>query len=337
MKRHTVIIAEAGVNHNGSLDTAMRLIAAAAAAGADYVKFQTFKAENLVAASARKAEYQIYNCADGDTSQLAMLRKLELRPEHFALLAEECRRQGIGFLSSPFDSESVKLLAPLHQDYWKIPSGEITNLPLLRDIGSRHGRVILSTGMCELGEVAEAVEALEKAGTPREDVTLLHCNTQYPTPMCDVNLRAMESLRTLGCGSVGYSDHTCGIEVPVAAVALGAGMIEKHFTLDKNMPGPDHKASLDPVELKSMVSAVRNVESALGSNAKKVTDSERANISVARKSIVARRPIAKGELLTEKNMTVKRPAGGISPMLWDSVTGTAAVKDFAPDEFIVIE
>lgn len=335
--KHTVIIAEAGVNHNGELDTAMRLIAAAAEAGADYVKFQTFKAENLVAASARKAEYQIANCADGETSQLAMLRKLELQPEHFALLAEECRRLGIGFLSSPFDAESVQLLAPLAQDYWKIPSGEITNLPLLRDIGSRGGRVILSTGMCELSEVARAVDELVKAGTQRGDITLLHCNTQYPTPMCDVNLRAMESLRTLGCGSVGYSDHTRGIEIPVAAVALGAEMIEKHFTLDKNMSGPDHKASLDPAELKAMVSAVRNVEAALGSAEKTVTESERANISVARKSIVARRHIAKGEPLTDENMTVKRPAGGISPMMWDSVAGTAAVRDFEPDDFIVIE
>ncbi|MCM1482730.1 MAG: N-acetylneuraminate synthase [Muribaculaceae bacterium] len=333
---HTIIIAEAGVNHNGDLDTALALVRAAAGAGADYVKFQTFKAENLVAASAKKAAYQMRNCGDGDDSQLGMLRRLELAEADFAILRDECERCGIGFMSSPFDTDSVALLADIGQDYWKIPSGEVTNLPLLRAIGSRHGRIIMSTGMCTCSDIDDAIKVLEASGTPRHDVILLHCNTQYPTPMADVNLRAMDALRTFGCASVGYSDHTCGIEIPIAAVARGASVIEKHFTLDRDMPGPDHKASLEPDELAAMVSAIRNVELALGSAEKTVSPSEQPNVAVARKSIVASRYIKQGELLSELNMTVKRPGTGLSPMMWDSVVGTRALKDFTADELIVI-
>lgn len=337
-KQHTLIIAEAGVNHNGSLATAIEMVKAAAAAGADYVKFQTFKAENLVSASARKAEYQIANCGDDydDNTQLGMLRKLELNSDDFAVLSEECRKAGIGFLSSPFDNESIDLLAAIGQDYWKIPSGEITNLPYLRRIGALGGRVIMSTGMCCMDDIEAAVRIVEEAGTPRSQIYLLHCNTQYPTPMTDVNLRAMRVLEHLGCAGVGYSDHTEGIEVPVAAVALGAEVIEKHFTLDRGMPGPDHKASLEPQELSAMVSSIRNIELALGSADKCVSMSEAANRAVARKSIVALCDIPEGEILTEKNITVKRPGSGLSPMLWDSVLGTKAVRSFSADELIEI-
>lgn len=337
-KQHTLIIAEAGVNHNGSLATAIEMVKAAAAAGADYVKFQTFKAENLVSASARKAEYQIANCGDDydDNTQLGMLRKLELNSDDFAVLSEECRNAGIGFLSSPFDNESIDLLAAIGQDYWKIPSGEITNLPYLRRIGALGGRVIMSTGMCCMDDIEAAVRIVEEAGTPRSQIYLLHCNTQYPTPMTDVNLRAMRALEHLGCAGVGYSDHTEGIEVPVAAVALGAEVIEKHFTLDRGMPGPDHKASLEPQELSAMVSSIRNIELALGSADKCVSSSESANRAVARKSIVALCDIPEGEILTEKNITVKRPGSGLSPMLWDSVLGTKAVRSFSADELIEI-
>ncbi len=334
MINHTVIIAEAGVNHNGRLDQAMRLVAEAATAGADYVKFQTFKAENLVAATAEKADYQKANAPETGATQLEMLRALQLTEDDFRAVAEECRRRGIGFLSSPFDLESIAFLDGFDMDYWKIPSGEITNLPFLREIGRRGGKVILSTGMSTPEEIEAAVSVLEQAGTARERITLLHCNTQYPTPMSDVNLRAMRSLDALACGGVGYSDHTVGIEVPIAAVTLGATVIEKHFTLDKTMAGPDHRASLDPQELKAMVSAIRNIEKALGDGHKSVSESERANLSVARKSIVASRKIKKGELLTADNLTVKRPGTGLSPMRWDEVCGTVAVRDFEPDSLI---
>lgn len=332
---HTIIIAEAGVNHNGSLDTALMMVREAAAAGADYVKFQTFKAENLVTANARRAAYQEANCG-GSESQLEMLRRLQLDTGEFAELAKECRRCGIGFMSSPFDLESIDELTAIGQDYWKIPSGEITNLPFLRAIGRLGGNVIMSTGMCELSEVEEALQALEAAGTPRRQVTLLHCNTQYPTPMADVNLLSMNDLRCLHPAAVGYSDHTPGIEVPIAAVALGAAVIEKHFTLDKSMAGPDHKASLEPDELKKMVTAIRHVEQALGNPHKTISASELPNKTVARKSIVAARTIAHGELLNDENLTVKRPGTGLSPMLWDKVTGTPAIRDFMPDELIEI-
>ncbi len=332
-----IIIAEAGVNHCGSLERALRMVDAAAAAGVDYVKFQTFKAEKLVSASAPKAGYQEANDPDSGATQLEMLRRLELTASDFTTLAARCREIGVGFLSTPFDLESIRELRRLDMDYWKIPSGEITNLPYLRAIGATRRPVILSTGMSDLDEVEAALKALELAGTPRSMVSLLHCNTQYPTPMRDVNLRAMEALRTLGAASVGYSDHTLGTEVPIAAVALGARIIEKHFTLDKSLPGPDHRASLEPDELQLMVNQIRNIEQALGSADKHVSPSERPNIEVARKSIVAARNIAKGELLTEDNITVKRPGGGISPILWDQVIGTRATRDFAFDQLISLE
>lgn len=330
-----IIIAEAGVNHNGDYGRAVEMIAAAAEAGADYVKFQTAVPELVISSVAPKAEYQ-KETTGADESQLEMCRKIHLRLDDYAPLAEECRRAGIGFMSTPFDLRSIDCLAPLGMDFWKIPSGEITNLPYLRKTGALGQPVILSTGMSDLGEVEAALRVLEEAGTPRRMVGLLHCNTQYPTPMRDVNLRAMEALRTLGAGAVGYSDHTVGTEVPVAAAALGARIIEKHFTLDKTLPGPDHRASLDPAELALMVRQIRNIGQALGSAEKRVSPSERPNIEVARKSIVAACDIACGELLTEENITVKRPGGGISPMLWDSVIGTRAVADFPYDHLITL-
>lgn len=333
--RHVIIIAEAGVNHNGSLELARRMVRAAREAGADYVKFQTAVPELVISSIAPKAEYQKETTGEGE-SQLEMCRRIHLPLSDYRELAELCKAEGIGFMSTPFDLVSIDALAPLGMDYWKIPSGEITNLPYLRKIARQGGRVILSTGMSMLEEVEKAVEVLEAGGMKREDIALLHCNTQYPTPMTDVNLRAMESLRKLGCGAVGYSDHTVGIEVPVAATALGADIIEKHFTLDKTMEGPDHRASLDPQELAAMVSAIHNVSLALGSAEKRVSPSERPNIDVARKSIVAARDIKEGELLTEENITVKRPGSGLSPMLWDSVIGTRAKRDFDRDTLIII-
>lgn len=329
----TIIIAEAGVNHNGSLELARRMVAEAKAAGADYVKFQTAVPELVISSIAPKAEYQKETTGKAQ-SQLEMCRAIHLPLSDYAGLAELCREQGIGFMSTPFDLVSIDTLAPLHMDYWKIPSGEITNLPYLRKIGRRGERVIMSTGMATLAEVEAAVNVLETAGTPRTQVWLLHCTTQYPTPMQAVNLRAMDAIAALGCAGVGYSDHTRGIEVPVAAVAMGASIIEKHFTLDRNLPGPDHRASLEPHELKAMVDAIRNVEQAIGTGVKDVADAERPNIEVARKSIVAARDICRGEILTEENITVKRPGNGLSPMLWDSVIGTAAVADFPYDSLI---
>lgn len=327
-----IIIAEAGVNHCGSKERAMEMIHAAAEAGADYVKFQTFKAEKLVSESAPKADYQNENDPASGATQLAMLKKLELTADDFKALADECRKEGIGFLSTPFDEESIRELSALKMDFWKIPSGEITNLPYLRAI-AKHGQpVVMSTGMSSLTEVNAAVEALCAAGLTRSQITLLHCNTQYPTPPADVNLRAMETLRELGCGGVGFSDHTLGIAVPIAAAALGAEIIEKHFTLSRTLPGPDHKASLTPDELREMVSGIRTVELALGQKEKSVTPSESGNVAIARRAIVAARPIKKGETLTTENLTTKRPASGLSPMLWDSVIGTVATRDYAPDE-----
>lgn len=331
-----IVIAEGGVNHNGSVETAIKMVHEAAMAGADYIKFQTFKAEKLVAPSAKKAEYQKNNCGNADDSQFAMLKALELSDEDFRRIADECKNLGIGFMSTPFDLDSIDTLADFNMDYWKIPSGEITNLPYLRKIASKGGKVILSTGMSTIDEVEAAVQVLEAGGIGRENIDLLHCTTQYPTPYSAVNLRAMDELRKLGCHSVGYSDHTLGIVVPVAATALGARIIEKHFTLDKTMPGPDHKASLSPDELKAMVEAIRTAEMSLGSGEKVVTDVERPNIAVARKSIVAARFIKQGELITEDSITTKRPATGLSPMLWDAVVGTVAKRDFNPDECIVL-
>ncbi len=328
-----IIIAEAGVNHNASMDMARRMVVEAARAGADYVKFQTAVPELVISSIAPKAEYQKETTGEGE-SQLEMCKAIHLPLTAYPELAELCRKEGIGFMSTPFDLVSIDSLAEIGMDYWKIPSGEITNLPYLRKIAAKGGRVILSTGMSTLDEVADAVDVLEKGGISRDDIILLHCTTQYPTPYADVNLKAMDSLRELHTGGVGYSDHTLGIEVPVAAAALGAQVIEKHFTLDKNLPGPDHRASLDPAELAAMVKAVRHIETALGSGEKKVAESERPNIEVARKSIVAARTIAKGETFTEENITVKRPGNGISPMLWDSVIGQTAKKDFPYDSLI---
>lgn len=329
----TIIIAEAGVNHNGNFELAAEMISVAAKAGADYVKFQTAVPEEVISCFAPKAEYQKQTTGASE-SQLEMCRRIHLPLSAYSRLAEICRSEGIGFMSTPFDLTSIDCLARLDMDYWKIPSGEITNLPYLRRIARSGRRIIMSTGMSELPEVEEACRVLADRGVSRSDIYLLHCTTQYPTPFSDVNLRAMDALRSLGTGGVGYSDHTPGIEVPVAAVARGAMIIEKHFTLDKSMEGPDHKASLSPDELAAMVTAIRHIEQALGSPEKHVAEAERANIAVARKSIVAARPIAAGEILSEVNLAVKRPGTGISPMLWDSVVGQPAPRQFLPDELI---
>jgi len=329
----TLIIAEAGVNHNGDPAIARALIDVAADAGADRVKFQTFVADRLVTAGSVKAPYQLLSTA-ADESQRAMLRRLELsREAHLDLLAH-CKARGIRFLSTAFDLESVDLLAELGADCFKIPSGEITNLPYLRHVGRFGMPVLLSTGMADLNEVAAALDALERSGTPRARITVLHCTTEYPAPIAEVNLRAMTAMRDALGVAVGYSDHTLGIEVAIAAVALGAVVIEKHFTLDRNLPGPDHRASLEPDELRALVTSVRNVERALGDGVKRPTVSELANRAVARKSIVAARFIAAGEVLGDDNLTVKRPGTGISPMLWDDIRGRGAPRDFAPDELI---
>lgn len=332
---HVIIIAEAGVNHNGDINLARRMVAEARNAGADYVKFQTAVPELVISSIAPKAEYQKETTGNAQ-SQLEMCRAIHLPLCDYAGLNELCRQEGIGFMSTPFDLVSIDTLAPLGMDYWKIPSGEITNLPYLRKIGRRGERVIMSTGMSTIQEVEDAVQVLENAGTPRSNIYLLHCTTQYPTPMSDVNLRAMHALDALGCAGIGYSDHTQGIEVPVAAVAMGAKIIEKHFTLDRTLPGPDHRASLEPQELKAMVAAIRNIELATGSSTKDVAEAERPNIEVARKSIVAARDIRRGEILCEENLTVKRPGNGLSPMLWDSVIGTPAIDDFNYDTLIRI-
>ena len=330
-----LIIAEAGVNHNGSLELAFKLIDAASEAGADVVKFQTFKAENLVTQSAAKADYQL-ETTDVEETQFEMIKKLELSYDMHLKLISRCKEKGIRFSSTGFDPLSVNLLIELGVDFLKIPSGEITNLPYLRHMGSKGLPIIISTGMCTMLEVASALEILEKAGARKHDTTVLHCNTEYPTPMEDVNLRAMLSMQKELRVNVGYSDHTLGIEVPIAAVALGATVIEKHFTLDRTMEGPDHAASLEPDALKQMVKGIRNIEKAMGNGVKKPSKSEQKNISVARKSIVASAPILKGDLFTENNLSVKRPGNGISPMKWDEVVGKVALKNFNPDELILI-
>lgn len=327
----TLIIAEAGVNHNGSFDLAVKMIDVAARAGADYVKFQTAIPEEVISCYAPKAEYQ-KETTGGVESQLEMCRRIHLPLSDYARLARICREKGIGFMSTPFDLPSIDCLAQLDMDYWKIPSGEITNLPYLRKVAAPGRKIILSTGMSQLEEVAVAVDILCRGGVDRDDIALLHCTTQYPTPYDAVNLRAMEALGTLNVGAVGYSDHTLGIEVPVGAVAMGAQIIEKHFTLDRSMEGPDHRASLDPEGLAAMVASIRNIEQAIGNGVKEVADAERANILIARKSIVARRAIIAGEIFTEDNLTVKRPADGLSPMLWDTVIGQRATRDFLPDQ-----
>ncbi|MDT8338776.1 MAG: N-acetylneuraminate synthase [Sulfurimonas sp.] len=327
------IIAEAGVNHNGSVELAKKLIDAAVEAGADAVKFQTFKAEKLVSKNAAKAEYQ-KQTTDKTESQFDMIKKLELDEATHHELMSYCKSKNIMFLSTPFDHDSIELLNTLGLEIFKIPSGEITNLPYLRQIGKLSKKVILSTGMADIGEIEDALDVLIKAGTKKENITVLHANTMYPTPMEDVNLKAMVTIGKTFDVSYGYSDHTLGIEVDIAAVALGASCIEKHFTLDKTMEGPDHKASLEPDELKAMVKAIRNIELALGSSVKKPSKSEIPNMQIARKSIVAACEIKKGELLSEDKLAIKRPGNGISPMRWDEIVGTIATKDYQEDELI---
>jgi N,N'-diacetyllegionaminate synthase len=329
----TLIIAEAGVNHNGDLSLAKQLIDAAATAGADLVKFQTFKADHLVTRTAKKADYQ-KQTTDSIESQHSMLSRLELTETMHHELIAHCAMRNIGFLSTGFDIVSVNLLVSIGQDSFKIPSGEINNLPYLRHIGQLGKTVILSTGMATLGEIETAIEVLEQAGTPRAKLTVLHCTTEYPTPMNEVNLRAMQSIHKAFGVAVGYSDHTQGIEVAIAAVAMGATVVEKHFTLDRTLPGPDHKASLEPEEFKAMVKAIRNIEKALGDGVKKISPSETKNKPIVRKSLVASTAILSGELFTKANLAVKRPGTGISPMRWDEVLGRTSSRDFAPDELI---
>ena len=331
----TLIIAEAGVNHNGDLALARQLIDVAAGAGADLVKFQTFTADRLATRTAQKADYQNRTTTSTE-SQHEMLSRLELTDAMHHELIAHCATRKIGFFSTGFDIESVDLLVRHGQNHFKIPSGEITNLPYLRHIGRLGKSVILSTGMANLGEIEAAIDALEAAGTPRAMLTVLHCTTEYPTPMAEVNLRAMLSIHAAFGVAVGYSDHTQGIEVAIAAVAMGATVIEKHFTLDRNLPGPDHKASLEPAELNAMVAAIRNIEVALGDGIKRLTTSEARNRPVVRKSLVASRAIKSGALFTAENITAKRPATGISPMRWDEVIGKTALRDFGPDELIVL-
>lgn len=331
---HTVIIAEAGVNHNGSIEMAKKLVDAAAEAGADYVKFQTFKSANLVLKNARAANYQRENMQENALSQYQMLKTLELTYEDHVKLIEYASSQGIKFLSTAFDLESVQLLAEFHLGLWKIPSGEITNYPYLRLIARQHEPVILSTGMSTMEEIEEAVQVLLDNGLSLDHLTILHCNTEYPTPMCDVNLRAMNTIASVFHTQVGYSDHTLGIEIPIAAVALGASVIEKHFTLDRSLQGPDHKASLEPKELKRMVTAIRNVEAALGNPEKMVTESEEKNKLLVRKSIVALKDIREGDFFSEENLTAKRPGNGISAMKWQEIIGKKAPRNFKADELI---
>ncbi|MCW7462976.1 N-acetylneuraminate synthase [Leptospira limi] len=329
----TLIIAEAGVNHNGDINIAKQMIEIAKEAGADIVKFQTFQADAIASAKATRANYQIQNMKE-DGSQLSMLKKLELDHSAHKELISYCGKVGIEFLSTAFDLKSLDLLKSLGITLWKIPSGEITNLPYLRKIGSFKEQIILSTGMSNLAEIENAISVLEKSGTERKNITVLHCNTDYPTPFEDVNLNAMNSIKSAFHVNVGYSDHTAGIEVSIAAVALGASLIEKHFTLDKNMSGPDHKASLEPKELKAMISSIRNIEKSMGNGIKVPSQSETKNITIARKSIIASKDISVGELFSEDNLTTKRPGTGISPMNWDLVIGQPAKRNFQADELI---
>ena len=333
MRKHVIIIAEAGVNHNGSLEKAKQMVVAAKAAGADYIKFQTGNPEKVISKFAEMADYQKTNVGVKE-SQLDMVRKIMLPNDEFRELKEYCDQQDIKFMSTAFDLTSIDDLAPLCMDYWKIPSGEITNLPYLRKMAKLHQPVIMSTGMSRLGEIEDAVRILSEGGLEKERISLLHCNTEYPTPYGDVNLKAMQTLKDCFGVRVGYSDHTKGIEVPIAAVAMGAEIIEKHFTLDRTLPGPDHVASLEPHELKAMVDSIRNIEQALGNGIKQVASSEKKNIAIARKSIVAACDIKAGEKFSEVNLTVKRPGNGITPMRWDEVIGQTAKRDFVEDELI---
>jgi len=329
----TIIIAEAGVNHNGDISLAKKLIDIAADAGADLVKFQTFKSSKLVTISAPKADYQSLLTGSSE-SQYTMLNKLELTESMHHELIAHSHSKGIGFFSTGFDIESIDMLIRLGQERIKIPSGEITNLPLLRHVGKMNKEVILSTGMSDLGEVEKAIDILESSGTQKKKITVLHCTSAYPAPMIDINLLAMKTIQNKLQIAIGYSDHSEGIEISIAAVALGATIIEKHFTTNRNLPGPDHKTSLEPSELKSMISAIRNIESALGDGNKKLTPSESKNIIAVRRSIVAKTAIKKGELFTAENITTKRPCTGISPMDWDQVINTNAKRDFVSDEII---
>ena len=334
--RKTIIIAEAGVNHNGVLSNAKKLVDVAAEAGANFVKFQTFKAEKIASKFAEKANYQ-KQATSRNENQLEMLRRLELSEQDHIELLEYCAQKSINFLSTAFDVESIKMLQELGITLGKIPSGEVTNLPYLRKMAAAFPNLIMSTGMATMGEIHEALNALTTAGAKRENIVVLHCTTEYPTPMADVNLHAMQTIQKELDVLVGYSDHTLGIEVPIAAVALGACVIEKHFTLDRNMEGPDHRASLEPGELFEMVRSIRNIERALGSTLKQPSGSEQKNITIARKSIVASKRISKGEPFSEDNITVKRPGTGISPMQWDNVIGQKAIQDFNEDELIVLK
>ena len=335
MTSRILIIAEAGVNHNGDLELAKKLIDAAAEAGANLVKFQTFTADRLSTSTTKKAAYQT-KTTNSRESQHEMLRRLELSPGVHKELISYCEKRKIGFFSTAFDIESVDLLLSFGQNHFKIPSGEITNLPYLRHIGQLGRPVILSTGMATMEEIGSALQILENSGTPKKSITVLHCTTEYPTPIPEVNLRAMISIRDNFGVKVGYSDHTLGIEVAIAAVALGATVIEKHFTFDRNLPGPDHKASLEPEELKSMVAAIRNIEVALGDGIKRLTPSEARNKPVVRKSLVASQAIKAGEAFSAQNITTKRPGTGISPMRWNEVMGRTALRDFVADELIVL-
>ncbi|MBV5329331.1 MAG: N-acetylneuraminate synthase [Chlorobium sp.] len=334
---HTLIIAEAGVNHNGNFEYACQLVLSAAQAGADIIKFQTFKADKIVIKSAQKAAYQQRNIPYSDDTQYSMLKKLEMPEEWYSKLILIAEENGITFLSTGFDNESIDFLNDLGVPIFKIPSGEITNKPYLEYVARKGKPVILSTGMATFEEIEAALSILIRNGVPKCLISVLHCNTEYPTPMEDVNLKAMIYLRDELNVEVGYSDHTNGIEVPIAAVALGASVIEKHFTLDRNLPGPDHKASLEPKELKAMVLAIRNIEKAIsGSGIKAPSPSEQKNITLVRKSIIANKSIQRGELFTEENITVKRPGNGLSPMLWNEILGKTAKRAFEKDDLIEI-
>jgi N,N'-diacetyllegionaminate synthase len=329
----SIIIAEAGVNHNGSIELAKKLINVAAEAGANYVKFQTFKADNIISKHADKAEYQ-KNTTDYNESHYAMIKKLELDYYMHEDLIDYSNAKGIKFLSTPFDIDSIDLLVEMGIEKLKIPSGEISNLPYLRHIGSIGKPLIMSTGMATLEEIEVAMNILLNAGAIKEQITILHCNTEYPTPMSDVNLKAMLTIENKFGVKVGYSDHTLGIEIPIAAVSLGAKVIEKHFTIDRSLSGPDHSASLEPNELKAMIKAIRNIEKAMGDGIKKPSQSEIKNIPIARKSIVAKKPIKKGDRFSDSNLAVKRPGTGISPIYWDEILGKIAHVNYEADDLI---
>lgn len=335
MNSKVIIIAEAGVNHNGKIELAKKMIDVAVDARVDYIKFQTFKTEKVVSIYADKAKYQ-KEATDEEESQFEMIKKLELDLNSHKVLMDYCNSKNIKFISSPFDNDSIDLLFNLGVELFKIGSGEITNYPYLKKIATKCLPVVLSTGMSNLSEVEQALEILLDNGLKREQIILLHANTEYPTPFSDVNLKAMLTLKEAFKVNVGYSDHTNGIEVPIAAVSLGATVIEKHFTLDKTMEGPDHKASLEPHELKAMVKAIRNIEEALGDGIKQASASEKKNIPIARKSIIATCEIKKGEIFTEDNITAKRPGTGISPMRWNEVLGRTASRDFTKDNLIEV-